>query len=124
MKTKLPILLCCMFFIINAYAQKPKTISYPTEQKIFWEYTVKIIPSAGKTFGYDIFKGKVLVVHQPQNIFLPIPDGLRRKEDVFKVAEWVVSELKRTGVAPRQAPMQLAEELEILLPGQPDNTNQ
>lgn len=48
----------------------------------------------GGTYGYDIFQGKELLVHQGYNPFTMSPVALRNKQDVYKVAKWQINQLQ------------------------------
>jgi hypothetical protein len=64
------------------------------------EITVKIIPAANKTFGYDILiKGRPMI-HQPNIPGLPGNDGFSTKEKARKVAEFVVKKIRNNEMPP------------------------
>ena len=64
------------------------------------EITTKIIPSANKTFGYEIIvKGKTLV-RQPNIPSLPGNDGFATREKAQKVAEFVVKKIRKNEMPP------------------------
>ncbi len=79
-------------------------------------YRIKIIPGGNAGYGYDIYKGKVLVIHQPSVPALPGNDGFATKAAAEKVAGKVVEkmqkgeslptltieELKQLGVIPKR----------------------
>jgi hypothetical protein len=64
------------------------------------EITIKIIPSANKTFGYDIFLYGRPLVHQPNIPGLPGNDGFTTKEKAKKVAEFVVKKIRNNEMPP------------------------
>jgi hypothetical protein len=73
----------------------------PQKDKIEFEgYTIRLTPASGGTYGYDIFKGNTLVVHQSMNPFTMEPRGLRKKEDAYKVARWQVQQLNKENNQP------------------------
>jgi hypothetical protein len=57
------------------------------------EITIKIIPSANNTFGYDILLYGKRLVHQPSIPGLPGNEGFSR---AGTVAEFVVKKIRRT----------------------------
>jgi hypothetical protein len=64
------------------------------------DITIKVIPSAKKTFGYDILlKGKPLV-HQPNIPGLPGNKGFTTRERAKKVAEFVVKKIRKNEMPP------------------------
>ncbi len=88
-KIALPVwLLFTSSFYLKAQSNRPLN---PVKDKIeFHGYTVRLRPAIGGTYGYDIFKGKALVLHQSYNPFTMAPIGLRKKNDVYKVAKWQI----------------------------------
>lgn len=79
-------------FYINAQSNEPVN-SY--KDKINYQgHTVKLLPAMGGTYGYDIFQGKELLVHQGYNPFTMSPVALRNKQDVYKVAKWQINQLQ------------------------------
>jgi hypothetical protein len=45
------------------------------------------------SYGYQIVKNKQLIVLQYRNPFTGSPDGLTRKEDAYKLAQWQIRQL-------------------------------
>lgn len=64
------------------------------------QITIKIIPSAKKTFGYDILLNGKRLVHQPNIPALPGNEGFTTKERAQKVAEFVVKKIKKNEMPP------------------------
>jgi hypothetical protein len=64
------------------------------------ELTIKIIPSANKTFGYDIFLYGKPFVHQPNIPGLPGNEGFSTKERAKTVAEFVVKKIRNNEMPP------------------------
>ena len=64
------------------------------------EITIKIIPSAKKTFGYDILLYKKPLVHQPNIPGLPGNDGFTTRERAQTVAEFVVKKIRKNEMPP------------------------
>jgi hypothetical protein len=64
------------------------------------EITIKIIPAANKTFGYDILLSGKPLVHQPHIPGLPGNDGFTTKERAQTVAEFVVKKIKNNEMPP------------------------
>ncbi|MFI5152841.1 MAG: DUF4907 domain-containing protein, partial [Chitinophagales bacterium] len=63
---------------VTAAAQSPANYS---EDSI----TYQIFPAAGNSFGYDIFKNKKLLIHQPTIPGLPGNKGFIRKIDAENI---------------------------------------
>ena len=64
------------------------------------EITIKIIPSANNTFGYDILLYGKPLVHQPSIPGLPGNDGFTTKERAQKVAELVLKKIRNNEMPP------------------------
>jgi hypothetical protein len=117
-KIKIPVLLVVLFTffifagfsIISASAEEPsgktEVKKEATQQKeknspyTKAKITTKIIPSANKTFGYDILVNGKLLVHQPSIPALPGNDGFKTKEQAKKVADFVVKKIRKNEMPP------------------------
>ncbi len=64
------------------------------------EITIKILPAAKKTFGYDILLYGRPLVHQPTIPGLPGNEGFTTKERAQKVAEFVVKKIRNNEMPP------------------------
>jgi hypothetical protein len=64
------------------------------------EITIKIIPAANNTFGYDILSYGRPLVHQPNMPGLPGNEGFTTKERAQTVAEFVVKKIRRNEMPP------------------------
>ena len=64
------------------------------------EITIKIIPSANNTFGYDILLYGRPLVHQPNIPGLPGNEGFTTKERAQTVAEVVVRKIRNNEMPP------------------------
>lgn len=64
------------------------------------EISVKIVPSANKTFGYDILLYGRPLVHQPNIPGLPGNEGFATKQMAQKVAEFVVKKIRKNEMPP------------------------
>jgi hypothetical protein len=63
------------------------------------EYTIRILPAPGNTYGYDILKGNKVVVHQLFNHFPKgkRTEGLKTRADVIKVTRYMLQEARKSG---------------------------
>ena len=100
-----------VFFILFIFAGLPGTsisVDSPAdrtvkEQKNPYakaEITIKIIPAANNTFGYDILLYGRLLVHQPSIPGLPGNEGFSTKERAQTVAEFVVKKIRNNEMPP------------------------
>jgi len=64
------------------------------------QISIKIIPAAKKTFGYDILLYGRPLVHQPNIPGLPGNEGFTTKERAQKVAEFVVKKIRNNEMPP------------------------
>jgi hypothetical protein len=64
------------------------------------QISIKIIPSAKKTFGYDILLHGRPLIHQPNMPGLPGNEGFTTKERAQKVAEFVVKKIRKNEMPP------------------------
>ena len=63
-------------------------------------YLIQIIAGANGTYGYDIYKGKKLFIHQPTLPALPGISGFAAKADAEKVARLVVEKMNKRETPP------------------------
>jgi hypothetical protein len=64
------------------------------------ELTIKIIPSANNTFGYDILLYGRPLIHQPSIPGLPGNEGFTTKDGAQTVAEYVVKKIRNNEMPP------------------------
>jgi hypothetical protein len=62
--------------------------------------SIKIIPSAKKTFGYDILLNGKPLVHQPHIPGMPGNEGFTTKKRAQTVAEFVVKKIRNNEMPP------------------------
>ena len=113
--------ICCLFIVFllalsALFSQQTKSL--PFEEIKDGEYTIRILPAPGNTYGYDILKGEQVILHQQFNPFARgrAIDGLKNKAEVILLAKWLVKESKRTGkFPPSMLPDKIAQDLNISL---------
>ena len=88
------LLLSALFISTNARAQK--SVHSKIKQSV---YSIKIIPAAGNSYGYEISKDNRVMIHQPNIPGMPGNKGFKLKADAQKVASLAVSKLS-SGVMP------------------------
>ncbi len=64
------------------------------------DISIKVIPSANETYGYDILLYKRPLVHQPSIPGLPGNEGFATKERAQKVVEFVVKRIRKNEMPP------------------------
>jgi hypothetical protein len=78
----------------HSQAQNKKPVNPQKDKVEFNGYTIKLLPTIGGNYGYNVLKGTQLVIHQSYNPFTMSPAGLQKKEDAYKVAKWQITHLK------------------------------
>lgn len=64
------------------------------------DYLIEIIAAAKDTYGYDVYKGKKLLIHQPTVPAVPRNTGFTTKAAAEKVARKVVEKMKKGEALP------------------------
>lgn len=62
--------------------------------------TYKIIDAPGKTYCYDIYADSKLMIHQSSAPALPGNEGFKTKSDAEKVAQLVITKIKKGEMPP------------------------
>jgi len=78
--------------------QKAASTQKGTDKSINYTYT--IIPAAEKTWGYDVYRDKHLLIHQPVIPGLPGNKGFKTKPDAEKVAKLVIEKIRKGQMPP------------------------
>ena len=110
---KLLLLICfwCLAFFTHAQRHYPEPINPVKDKQEYQGFTIRLMPAVGGFYGYDIFQGPKIVMHQYLN---PMPGkGLSTKDDAFKVATWVIKEYRKTGHWKPVVPPNVAKELKL-----------
>ncbi len=91
-----------LFFFVHSslYAQAKKPVAAATAQKTNTVYTYKIIDAANGTYGYDVYAGGKLRIHQPTIPAMPGNEGFTTKAAAEKVAQLVIQKIKRGEMPP------------------------
>jgi len=104
-----------LFYVLLFFCFTTKAQQFPSYTAIK-NLTYKIIPSAKKTWGYDIYNNDKLIIHQPSVPAMPGNNGFTTREVAEKVAKKIiekirhgenpptisVDEMKELGVIPKQ----------------------
>lgn len=98
-----------LFFVatvISSYGQDYRVVSKNElktsqngEAKVI-NYNYQIIAAPNSTWGYDIYKGNKLFIHQKNRPALPGNDGFKSKLDAEKVAGLVIDKLMKGEMPP------------------------
>lgn len=98
--------------------QRPERVNPMKDKQEYQGYTIRLmpampVPGSMGSYGFDILKDKKLVMHQFQNPLPFSPKGIQKKEDAYKVAQWMIQEYKNTGHWQNIMPPHIAQELKI-----------
>jgi hypothetical protein len=111
LKSTTLMILACLFLMFN-FAGLPgtsisadkttgqKEVEQEKNSYATAEITIRIIPSANNTFGYDILSDGRPLVHQPMIPGLPGNEGFSTKEKAQTVAELVVKKIRNNKMPP------------------------
>ena len=82
--------------------QRPEPVNPMKDKQEYQGYTIRLmpampVPGSMGSYGFDILINNKPVVHQFQN---PLPfshNGIQKKEDAYKIAQWIIQNYKKTG---------------------------
>jgi hypothetical protein len=81
---------------------KPEAVNPISDKQEYQGYTIRLIPAmpapgslAG--YGFDILINNKPVVHQFQNALPFSQKGIQKKDDAYKIAQWIIQNFKKTG---------------------------
>ena len=100
------ILLLAIFFPAFVHAQQqPKQESAATQFPTANAYThtkltYKIIDAPNHTYGYDVLADDRLIIHQKSIPAMPGNEGFKTKADASKVAQLVITKIKKGEMPP------------------------
>ena len=97
---KFTVIFCIAICCTKAFAQNHEPVNTKKDQRQFNGYTIRLLPSPERTYGYEVILGGKRVIYQTQNPFTASPRGLSKKEDAFKVAQFQIQQREvKTGVS-------------------------
>lgn len=117
-KILLILLLHTATFIIHAQkidstsALKNVPVVDMNNSRIYNGFTVQLISRVGTGYAFDIVTASVATRHF-QNPLPFLSKGIQKKEDAYKVAQWIINEYKRTGHWENMMPPHVARQLKI-----------
>ena len=113
------IIILAFLFTFHLYAQTDAALSFTSRKSHVKEkqknvkYNYVIIPSVENTWGYDIYIGKPVFIHQPNLPGLPGNKGFKSKTDAEKVARLVIEKINKGEMPPSISTREL-KELKVL----------
>lgn len=98
--------------------QRPDLLNLLKEKQEFEGYTIRLLPATSApgsigSYGFDILKDHIPVVHQFRNPVPFFPGGIQKKADAYKIAQWIIGQYKKTGHWQNIVPPHVARELNI-----------
>jgi len=100
--------LCCLWVISIRLTAAPVTGPAQSSTPIHY----KIITAAGHSYGYDIYSGGKVLIHQASVPGLPGNQGFMRRKDAERIAALVIKKLEEH-IMPPTVSRQEMEELKI-----------
>jgi hypothetical protein len=80
--------------------------------RIYNGFTITLISTNITTYTFDILAARNLT-HHFKNPLPFAPKGIQKKEDAYKVAQWIIGEYKKTGHWENMMPPHIARQLQI-----------
>jgi hypothetical protein len=98
--------------------QKPEPVNPMKDKQEYQGYTIRLMPAMPMpgsmgSYGFDILKDNKPLVHQLRNPLPFSPKGIQKKDDAYKIAQWMIREYKNTGHWQNIVPPHIAHELKI-----------
>ena len=121
-------MLQCAVFTAFAQNQTPavhaetyEPVNPVKDKQDYQGYTIMLMPALPTpqsmgSYGFDILKDNLPVVHQSQNASPFMPKGIQKKDDAYKIAQWMIREYKKTGHWQKMLPPHIAHELKLNTP--------
>lgn len=106
--------------VVDLNAQTPESAKSSNEIS-FQHHVIRVYKTSSSGYLYDIFFKNNLVIHQNVNPFTETGEGLRTKEDAFKIAKWQIIQMfankrnSQPGINLQKIPMEVARQLNISL---------
>src|SRR5688572_29415322 len=98
--------------------QRPEPVNPMKDKQEYQGYTIRLMPAMPgpgnmSGYGFDILKDNKPVVHQFKNPLVFSPKGIQKKEDAYKIAQWMIREYKSTGHWQSIVPPHVTHKLKI-----------
>jgi len=98
--------------------QRPEPVNPMKDKQEYQGYTIRLMPALPTpqsmgSYGFDILQNNKPVVHQFENPLPFLPRGIQKKDDAYKIAQWMIREHAKTGHWENMVPPNVANELKI-----------
>jgi hypothetical protein len=124
---KICVLIALQIAVCTLFAQKHEPLILQShaltdgakDTQKYQGYTIRLIPIMHRwqntvSYGFDIIKENNALVQQLRNPLPFLPEGVQKKEDAYKVAQWMIREYIKTGRWQNTMPPLIANELKIV----------
>jgi len=98
---------------LNSVNSQKDTFNPFLDKREYKGYLIKLKISCQSQFGFDILKSHSPQTIQFQNLLAFSNKGVQKKEDAYKIAEWIISEYERTGHWEHTVPPHIVKQLGI-----------
>ena len=92
------LLFASILFCNTAQAQQTK--GFEQMKTNGTDFTYRIVNSTHNTFGYAIYNGSKMMIHQPTIPGMPGNDGFKTQQQASKTAELVITKMKKGEMPP------------------------
>jgi hypothetical protein len=76
-------------------------------------FTIQLISKNLDRYSFDILTGTKTMAHHFQDPLPFSPKGIQKKDDAYKIAQWMINQYKKTGHWENMMPPHVAKQLEI-----------
>lgn len=111
---KFPLLVLLLVSALTIFAQQKPLLPDPVKDKKEKNgYTIQLKMALGNTVLFDLYQAGKPVFSQPMNPVTMLPQGFDRKQDAFRVAEWMIDQYGKEGRFPPVVPPGVAGRFNI-----------
>jgi hypothetical protein len=118
---KIGLVLLLQVMIYAGYAQKQDSLIYlqklavadANDSRPYSGFTIKLVSNETRSYHFDILSGDRSVTHHFQN---PLPfsaKGIQKRDDAYKIAQWIINEYKKTSHWENMIPPHIARQLGV-----------
>lgn len=115
------LILVLLLAAFNIHAQKVDSLNTlrkvpaieMTNARDYSGFTIKLVSKNPASYSFDILTAKKTVAHHFQDPLPFSPKGIQKKEDAYKIAQWMINQYKKTGHWENMMPPHVAKELKI-----------
>lgn len=79
----------------------------------FSGFAIRLVSKDLGNYSFDIFSDRKVLLRHFQNPLPFSPKGVQKKEDAYKIAQWIITDYKKTGHWDNMVPPHIARQLGI-----------